>query len=271
MKKILLPVMAAGLLASCSRAETDPANALHAQITAALTAETGAPNYSKDYYTYYLEPSVGRLSADASSNRFIWNDETFVMNLDVADIVNAKYYVNASQDHDPLNGTAAVARESGKYMNAAGELLDYDAAIYDLDEERYLVFVDAGIIQFSGMITRENAAEAAGVMMKIARGVEVNREAVLTDYAVKETISYDGRDVRLFENAVPENGLLAELFEGSIPSSNQGGYYEEQIPDTDTVEEGTEGSDYIDPDKPDEEGSEDGDEENKDEESGNIE
>ncbi|MDQ9831266.1 hypothetical protein RFX70_21010, partial [Acinetobacter baumannii] len=44
-------------------------------------------NHTKDYYAYYLPPDVGRLSGDETGNTLDWYGTKFVMNLNIAGIV----------------------------------------------------------------------------------------------------------------------------------------------------------------------------------------
>jgi hypothetical protein len=60
-------------------------------------------------------------------------------------------------------------------------------------------------------------------MLRIARTVTVNTNAVLAAYSRRETITYHARKVELFTNIAPESGEISELFSDRYSAGSTGG------------------------------------------------
>ena len=52
-------------------------------------------SHVKQYYSYYIQPSIGRRESTEISNVFVLNDDEFVMNLNVSSVIKNEYYMDA--------------------------------------------------------------------------------------------------------------------------------------------------------------------------------
>ena len=138
-----------------------------------LTINVHADNV-KDLYSYYAEPGVGRRSSTASSNVFVLDNQEFIMNLNVAEIVNVKLYDQSE---------SVILPQSEAWISVSeGEFTD---------------------IQGRTALAKE--------MIKIARTAEVDEDAVLKTYSSRTKINYVKENLNLFEDEIPENGRLEEM------------------------------------------------------------
>ncbi len=210
------------MLCGCRQKVGDIQQSLDQSLTRVLSYEPGYPNYNKDYYSYYIEPSIGRLEADTTSNLFVLDGVRFLMNVNVSAIVNEKYYRSASSEDAPLANMQVIAQASGEYEDFLHD--KYPFAVWLRRVDGYVtIALNAGYMEFSALTDDAHAVELASAMLEVARSVKVNKNKVLTDYAISETIDYKGKQVALFENVAPESGTLEELFSESGDWMNEGG------------------------------------------------
>jgi len=217
------PVMCCCLalfLGACNRVAGDMQARLDGSLADVLAYEPGYPTYNKEYYSYYIEPSIGRLEADTTSNLFVVNGSQVLMRVNVSSVVNEKYYRSADSEDDPLASVGVIAESSGTYIDFLGDDYDYVVWLRKLDD-RMVVQMNAGYMEFSSITYEEKAIEVASAMLEIARSVKVNKNEVLADYAISETINYVGKQVALFDEMAPESGTLEELFSESRSGTGQ--------------------------------------------------
>ena len=87
MKKVLAVLLL--LLTGCSISRSEESEKkMEDDIEAVLSADYDQPNYTKEYYAYYLPPDIGRYSGDALSNTFNYAGTSFIMNLNVDSILD---------------------------------------------------------------------------------------------------------------------------------------------------------------------------------------
>ncbi len=229
MKKTAAAAMALlFLLSGCTKASGDFASLVNSFIVSAETTPAAKPTYRKDCYAYYCNPSIGRLSADATSNTFLLDGTKFVMNLDVAGIVNAIYYTDAERTVSGFDNLETVYETNGNYIDYDRNEHQFDLKIY-VYGNTYVTWMTTAYAEFFGISDAVTSARLSGEMLKIARSVHVNEKAVAALNSLKDDITYTAKRVQLFHNIVPENGLIAELFpedvtretetspEGSVP------------------------------------------------------
>ena len=228
-KLALIPVL---LLFGCSRIGDDLQTRLNEKVTEASSSEINYTNYSKDYYSYYLQPYVGRLNADATSNTFVLDNDRFVMNLNVSSVINEKERETYLLGTDTVSEADVSAYLSGTYPDAEGNEYPYEIKICRLSG-RNAVIMHSPYFDLCGFCSENEAPEMAGEMMRIVRSTKINREAILAYYTYDEAISYTGKAVKLFEDISPENGSIEELFVDSSTTGNGiGGGFDEFTDDS---------------------------------------
>jgi hypothetical protein len=221
MKRIASAVICFALIfaAGC----TDNANTLSQSVQASLShvlSQTAAKaNHSKEYYSYYIEPSVGRYSSTKTGNIFSYQGTKFAMNLNVAEIINAKYYPEQSLESSSAAKDAVIELE-GTYMDTEQIQRTYHVCMYQ-DGTRMLILMNTDTVSFCGISEQAQAASLAGEMLKIARSVETDEEEIALAYTNHKTLDYKTEKIQLFNEVVPESGTISDLINETNTIGNQ--------------------------------------------------
>ena len=210
-----LPALLASLLicAGCVNAEGTYQEQLNRRIETAITGATAGPTFSHGIYSYYKEPSIGRITSEKTSSIFTENGVKFVMNLNVSAIVNAKYYDSISTLSMP-QGMDVLAESQGTFADYNGEVHPFDITLYKLDNGVF-TYIKTDQLEFFSISNELQALQTAETMMRMARTVRVDSDAVISTYSSRQEIDYVRKRLELFQNVVPENGAIEELFEGN--------------------------------------------------------
>lgn len=215
MKRLLtvLSLLAAVLLTGCTKAEGTYQEQLNQRIEQAITDATAGPTFSHGIYSFYKEPSVGRISSEETSSVFTQDGVKFVMNLNVSSIVNTKYYEGKSISLIP-GGMEVLAKSGGQFSDFLGEEHPFEVTLYRMNDEVF-TYMKTDLLEFFSISGDLQALQTAETMVRIARTVRVDREAVIAAYSSRQEINYERKRLELFQNVVPENGVIDELFEGN--------------------------------------------------------
>ena len=129
---------------------------------------------------------------------------------------------------------------------------DYKAIVADVTSEVYSLVFDfmkktytsldisssqqSSQVEFFAIASGLQALQTAETMVRMARSVRVDNDAVIAEYSGRQTIDYSRKRLELFQNIVPENGVIEELFEGygSYAGQADGEYFGDNYTD-DTV------------------------------------
>ena len=210
MKKIFCLILVL-FLSSCSEYRGSVQSRLDQQISACENSAISNPNNRKTYYSYYLDPSIGRVYSTGTGNVFSLDGVSFVMNLDVAKIINEKYYPLKLDIHEYALGGDVLAQREGTVRDISGSEIPYRAAILLAKDMEVLVSVECGYMKFDSLCNTNIAPVIAAKMIEIGRSVSVSTTEVLNAYTTLSGIDYAGTPVELFENKAPENGSIEEL------------------------------------------------------------
>ena len=214
-RKILVPVLAAFLLAGCSSYQGDLQSELNQRLASAQEKQILGAEYNHRFYSYYLEPGVGRMGSSLTSNTFCYEGTKFVMNLNVPSVINAAYYTSESDPFTAISGGSELAKSEGSYLDRDGREHRFSVGVYLLNSEVFTYLVSDTAEFFAVSDSELAAAQIAGRMLTLARGLEVNSDAVLSTFSMRQTISYSRKKLELFQNIAPESGTITELFEDS--------------------------------------------------------
>lgn len=211
MRKFLLLMACLLMLNGCTMISAGIQPRLDQACAEAVSHPLSSANNRKQYYSYYLEPSVGRMASTETGNEFLMGSDRFVMNLDVAAIINEKYYPEQQIIHDYAIRGSVIAQAEGTMTCVDGSEKPYSVVIEQSDENECLIHVSAGYMSFEGFATEATAPAVAAEMLKISRSVTVESQEVLAAFTTMEGIDYVGTPVELFEDKAPENGSIEEL------------------------------------------------------------
>lgn len=234
----LLVVLLAALSVGCAKLSGSYEDELNRRVERAVTCSIGQPNYTHGTYTYYREPSIGRISSDETSNTFLMDDVKFVMNLRISSIINQKYYTDAP-DNSTLTSMEEVAQSSGTFNDYDGNEHGFRVSLYRLGDQMY-VYTVTDQAEFFAIANDLQALQVAETMVRMARSIRVDQDAVIATYSGRQTIEYNRKRLELFQNIVPENGVIEELFEGygSYAGQADGEYFGDNYTDENIDTEG---------------------------------
>ncbi|MEG0076329.1 hypothetical protein [Anaerorhabdus sp.] len=203
-------VLVACLLFGCAQSTQSLEANIQKELDFANTLATVEGDNRKDFYSYYIEPSIGKVSSNPSNNVFLKDGVQFVMNLNVSKIISEKYYADALTGDDVATKENLLFELDGQYDDGLLNSYDYRCQVYQY-ENAYMLLLET---QYMNFYTVANANQLPGIaseMLKIARTVRVHKDEIISAYSSKEAIQYKKEALNLFEVAVPENGRVDEM------------------------------------------------------------
>lgn len=211
MKRIASAVICFALMsaAGCADAKNTLVQSVQDSLSHVLSQTAAKANHSKEYYSYYIEPSVGRYSSTKTGNVFSYQGTKFAMNLNAAEIINAKYYPEQSSDSSNAVKDAVIELK-GIYIDTEQIQRAYHICMYQ-DGTKMLILLNTDTVSFCGISEQAQAASLAGEMLKIARSVEIDADEIALAYTNHKTLDYKTEKIQLFNEVVPESGTISDL------------------------------------------------------------
>lgn len=233
MKKtsVIITLVLALFLSGCTiRRNVNLQRLLNQHIVRAQQAAVFEPDHYKKMYSYYISPEIGRMEGDSTGNVFNYQGTEFLMNLNISSVINNKYYKGSQNDSDILNSSTCKASDSGSYHDPDGDVHPFSISVYDIGRENYMTLMITDTAYFCGISDALMSVQLAEEMLKIARTVKVNPDAVTAAYSRKETVTFKGEKIRLFDSIAPESGRVEELFEDNSTDENSGEKDQRPVP-----------------------------------------
>lgn len=175
---------------------------------------------TKEFYSYYLEPSIGRRSSTEFSNLFVKDGQEFVMNLNAAQVVNDAYYQTVTTESMNFDSFTVLAKSTGEYVTTKNDQDTYEAIVFQNTNQSVIVSLTTHYFSFYGITNRVLASSLAQEMLKIARTTSVNEKAILSAYSSRKQINYRKESLDLFGENRPESGRVEELITDKTGPSN---------------------------------------------------
>lgn len=222
MKKIVKVLLLVQLLilTGCNVYSESINDILNRKIEYAFTLPAQKPSYNHNYYSYYIEPSVGRITSYETSNVFKYLDNKFILNLNVSGIISSAYYPNQLFFDLRLSDLTQLANHSGTYTDYEGANHPYDIGIYQIQDGALTLF-QSDTLDFYAVSGNYEATDLAFIMMKIARSVRVNEQLVVGSFSTQQLISNKRETIQLFQNLAPESGVIDQLLIDTEEVMNQ--------------------------------------------------
>lgn len=209
MKKFLLLLLF--VCVGCSIQNSSIQDALNTEMNLAYDEIPQTTNYRNDLYAYYLAPDVGRVSATQMGNTFNYNGNLIQMNLNVQKIINDKYYEGKEYANIHFPDELKVASFEGMFDTLEQETHPYVIDVFEINNQYYTTFKSDHVL-FGSISNKHSVASIAAEMLRIAKSLVVDYNAVVTKFSTKDVITYESTSIDLFENIVPEEGNIEELF-----------------------------------------------------------
>lgn len=211
MKKKIFAFIGILLLSGCSTKTIDLQNTLNQTMAETTAEKVFNNNMNKQLYSYYLPTNIGRYQSTQSTNVFSDRGRKFIMNLNVANIIQEAYY----KDQEAEQTTSfkdPIAQLEGGYEDGQKSYHAYTVSVFD-QQGYYITAFESDVVEFYAVSDACSVAELCKDMMRIARSLKVNVVEVKNTYSNKKTVDYKSEKIELFEQLVPESGRVEELFE----------------------------------------------------------
>lgn len=208
-KKVLV-LLCLLCLCGCAQNKADLKNSLKQELSALAQAPiANLADNNKPLYRYYIEPSIGRRQSTQTSNIFVLNNQEFVMNLDIASIINTRFYESIMFEKKADN--SAMISLSGKYLDFNNLEYRYILSVYDFEDGNYFISLSMEYVNFYAYCGYADIEPLVLSMMKIGKTVDVDTEKVISTYSSKQSSDYVKEKLDLFEKIIPDSGRIEEL------------------------------------------------------------
>lgn len=167
-------------------------------------------NYT-DYVDYYLPSDAFELAADALALKVAYGSSSFIMDVNIAGIVNARYYPEALfADEGFFDPARLLYDRNGIYRDIDGNDKTYQYRVYSYDD-RYLSCFYSRDLLFYGYASAEDIVPLSSRILIMAKSARVKEDAVIAAYSSKDVIDYEKKQVNMFETVMPVNGNINEF------------------------------------------------------------
>lgn len=216
---ICLMLLLVSLLSGCTFDET-MAEMMDEMLNKAASLEIAeTKTHVKQYYSYYLQPSIGRRDSTAISNVFVFEDDEFVMNLNVSSVIKNEYYLEADTKILPVYSRSKILvyTAEGQCLNSSEEQMNYKVSVYDLSRNSYLVILESDYFTFLSRCPLGSVVQISEQMLLTCRTAEIYSEPILRDFGAQNDETYEKQKVEIVKELIPESGLVEDI----IPNSSE--------------------------------------------------
>lgn len=218
MKKIILLLILL-LLTGCASSN------ISANLDNLFSSIDNISNHSTNnilkYYSYYLPSDMGEKEVTSDSITLIYGESTIVMNLNIADIINERYYSDVKLADDGFyNETNLVYENTGTYTLKDETVKEYLYKLYDYNEY-YALYLKTSDNVFYGNVAKGEVKEVTRHLLIIAKSISIESDLIVSDYSSKDIIDYQKKQLDLFNTQKPASGSLSEMLTDEATVGNQ--------------------------------------------------
>ena len=174
-------------------------------------------NISKEMYSYYLPPHVGRKNSTDISTILSSNNVNILMNLDVIDVISDTYYDTSRSFKSMLAATKDLTNFESNFVNRDGEPITYRVTVLKVSDTLILLTLEGGYFMFTAITPLILSSEILFDMLTIAKSCEVNNSKVLLAYSTRESIDYKKETIDMFSQIAPESGTVLDMIGAKLP------------------------------------------------------
>ena len=213
MKKFLLCLICLLLLSGCYQAKD-----INSEVDMTLRSLENVKskknaNHLKKFYQYYLPTNVFSLESKDTYNIFKDQQFEFAMNLDIARIINKKYYHTTElvDSHFIYLKDYLILEKKDHVLNS-----DYRLSIYQCDD-LYLIDLTMNNVVLNACVRLNYVKDVLRNMFIIGDSVKTDDYEIIDKFSNKDVIEYHKEKIDLFKVIIPKDGRLEELIN---PKSN---------------------------------------------------
>ena len=179
------------------------------------------PDNSLKYYDYYLPSDMGEISFDQESLVLSYLDNKIVVNININDIVNNKYYPEQYLNNSSLlDQNKLVYSKSGKYLTIKDIERDYILNLYQNNDYYVIELITSDLTYITS--SKAYIKYIVKHLFTIAKSVDLDEELIIADYSDKNIVDYKKKQIDLFDSTRPTSGDLSEMLIGDAIVGNQG-------------------------------------------------
>ena len=220
MKKVLILAVLLAILSGCAGKQTEfKKEDMQNAISRALELEIPLKrlnNCYKPYYSYYLFPEIGKDSGDEISDLFYYKNQSAVMCLDVAGIIDRENYAVEGREYLYLRQYSPQSEvfydQTGRFSNSAEEIKPYHLFVGVFSDTSFLLTIQSADFILTSIVKKEEVCNMAYEMMKLLRTAVINADNISEDYQVS-VAENSSSSITLFNYTLPENGVLEDYLE----------------------------------------------------------
>lgn len=169
-------------------------------------------NHHKLYYNYYVPRDIYLAESNKTYSIFHYNKIKILLNIDIARIINTKYYPEMYLTRDQ-------SRESKNLIYATQDI--YQKSLFELHvyryDDYYLLHLNMHNANLTALVRSNYVGGTLRKMLELAANVKVDAAAVIKNYYTHGVIANQKKPVDLFEKVIPVDGVLADLLEQEVP------------------------------------------------------
>lgn len=180
--------------------------------------ESRTNNFS-DYVSYYLPSDMSEIDSDLTTFVFRYNDSIILYNINIADIINQKYYPNKV-----LMGNDYFYDDNYLFLEHSGNIKTVDGddsyivKVYEIEDEYLFSYSDISS-QIYAYSSSGDAKEVLRHIFILARNARIESEKVITTFSDKDVISATKKTISLFNYVYPSSGYLSDLMNSPIDNN----------------------------------------------------
>lgn len=218
--------MLAFSLCGCATVNADIDTRLGETLANVQSEATKKPSYNHILYSYYSNPSIGKIYETRTSNTFTYNGNKFIMTLNASSIMTEAYYSD-EENEVTVNEENLITSLSGEYTDYENTTKTYTCAIYQAGDYYFTEFLTDTMLFYGFSDNDLSATDLAGEMLRIARTVSVDEEEIYTLYSNRQEVTYSRKKLELFQEIAPEEGAIDELLDLGDTHTGIGDNYDE--------------------------------------------
>ncbi|MGB4984914.1 MAG: hypothetical protein WBO70_03955 [Erysipelotrichaceae bacterium] len=216
--KIVLVILCCLLLSGCMSQKQTLKEELLANIK--VIKENKLPkvtNNEKKYFRFNLPAGLGKIESDTNNNIFNLDNYPLVMNLNIAQILNDRYYYNnqkASLEINPTTPSDEVVDLTFQINDYLGNPKDCHIKATLLSNDRYYLQIGSNYLDFGCVVPKTMFNRVIDVVFHIIRTSVIDFDGITVAYTNKELENNTKHDVSLFTQIAPQDGLVSDIVNG---------------------------------------------------------
>ena len=207
MKVRLILVLLIFQLVGCSKISDELKITEQVSSIAELSVNYDNNNF-KEYYSYFTNVDVGKISSNEVSSVLTVSDNEFVMNLKVNNIINDELY---NSEYLEVYDIKELKYENDGIYLSNGIKYNYEYNVYSLNDNDYLLLLDTEYLSFSAIAELNQLPEIAYEMINIAKSVNIDNDLIVNQFSNKNVIDHEKETIKLFEQKIAVNGTIEEM------------------------------------------------------------